>query len=147
MLAGYIFGGNTRRQKIEMTAPVAQERMSEKIAMTAPVTQTPLEGAWVVRFTLPASYSLAMLPVPNDPRVTLRAIAPARYAVLRFSGLAGKSSVDARTADLTAFVNGHHLQASGAVSLARYNPPWTLWFMRRNEVQIEISRQASKPDA
>ena len=75
LLAGYIFGGNTRRQSIAMTAPVAQERAGEKIAMTAPVTQTPSDGAWVVRFTMPSRYSLATLPQPNDPRVKLRNIA------------------------------------------------------------------------
>ncbi|MGA9601454.1 MAG: heme-binding protein, partial [Methylocystis sp.] len=46
LLAGYIFGGNTRRQSIPITAPVAQERANEKIAMTAPVTQTEANGAW-----------------------------------------------------------------------------------------------------
>ena len=138
LLAGYIFGGNARRQTIAMTAPVAQEPTSEKIAMTAPVTQTPADGEWVVRFTMPSSYSLETLPTPNDPSVTLRTLAPARFAVLRFSGLAREASVEAKTADLMAFVKTHHLRASGAASLAQYNPPWTLWFMRRNEVMVQV---------
>jgi hypothetical protein len=138
LLAGYIFGGNTRRQNIEMTAPVAQERVSEKIAMTAPVTQTPSEGKWVVRFTMPATYTLETLPEPNDPRIKLRKIPPARFLVLRFSGYATPSSVEARTAELVAFAKGRHLRMIGPVSLAQYNPPWTLWFMRRNEVMIPL---------
>ena len=84
LLAGYIFGGNTRRQSIPMTAPVAQERANEKIAMTAPVTQTQANGAWKVRFTMPSVYSLATLPEPNDPKVRLMTLAPARFAVVRF---------------------------------------------------------------
>jgi hypothetical protein len=138
LLAGYIFGGNTRRQNIDMTAPVAQQRVSEKIAMTAPVTQTQSDGAWVVRFTMPGSYSLATLPEPNDPRVKLRKIAPARFVVVRFSGYATAESVAARTSELIAFANGRHLRMIGPASLAQYNPPWTLWFMRRNEVMIQL---------
>lgn len=138
LLAGYIFGGNTRKQSIAMTAPVAQERTSEKIAMTAPVTQTQTDGAWVVRFTMPSSYSLDTLPEPIDPRVKLRAIPPTRFVVIRFSGLASTDNVAARTAELVAFAKAKNLRLIGPASLAQYNPPWTLWFMRRNEVMFQI---------
>ena len=139
LLAGYIFGGNRRHQSIAMTAPVAQERAGQKIAMTAPVTQTQQDGAWVVRFTMPSAYSLETLPEPNDPRVHLRVVSPARFAVDRFSGLADKKSVDAKTADLEGSVRAHGLHAIGPASLAQYDPPWTLWFMRRNEVMIPVA--------
>ena len=138
LLAGYIFGGNTRRQSIAMTAPVALERTNVRIAMTAPATQTPADGAWVVRFTMPDGYSLETLPAPNDPRVKLRTIAPARFAVIRFSGLASMASVEARTAELLAFAKERHLHLIGPASLAQYNPLWTLWFMRRNEVMFQL---------
>ena len=140
LLAGYIFGGNRRHQSIAMTAPVAQERTGEKIAMTAPVTQTQSDGAWVVRFTMPSAYSLETLPEPNDPKVKLRAVAAARFAVIRFSGLASRTNVEAKTAELVDFAKAHHLRAIGSALLAQYNPPWTLWFMRRNEVMIEVQR-------
>ena len=97
LLAGYIFGGNKRRQSIGMTAPVAQAPTSEKIAMTAPVTQTKSANAWAVRFTMPSTYSIETLPKPNDPRVHLRVVPPTRFAVLQFSGLARKDDVDAKT--------------------------------------------------
>ena len=139
LLAGYIFGGNTRRQSIAMTAPVAQQRTSEKIAMTAPVTQTQSDGVWVVRFTMPSAYSLETLPEPIDPRVKLRAIPPARYVVVRFSGIASADRVKVRTAELIAFAKAHNLHMTGPASLAQYNPPWTLWFMRRNEVMIPVA--------
>ena len=141
LLAGYIFGGNKRRQSIAMTAPVAQQAASEKIAMTAPVAQTQTStGAWVVRFTMPSAYTLQSLPVPNDARVELRNIEPARFAVLRFSGLAQTADVEAKSNELLAQVTSHRLRAIGSVSLAQYNPPWTLWFMRRNEVMVEVER-------
>jgi hypothetical protein len=139
LLAGYIFGANTRRQHIAMTAPVAQQATGEKIAMTAPVAQTPdASGTWVIRFTMPRAWTLETLPVPDDARVTLRTTAPTRVAVLRFSGLARPDDVQANTRALLARAASHGLHASGPVSLAQYNPPWTLGFMRRNEVMVQV---------
>jgi hypothetical protein len=139
LLAGYIFGGNSRRQSIAMTAPVAQEPAGERIAMTAPVSQTRDADTWRVRFTMPGRYSLADLPAPNDPRVSLKAAPAGRFAVLRFSGLAEPNAVDGKIAALGVWVSAHHLRAVGPASLAQYNPPWTLWFMRRNEVMIPVN--------
>jgi len=138
LLAGYIFGGNRRKQSIAMTAPVAQEPSSEKIAMTAPVIQTQTAGEWVVRFTMPSAYSLETLPEPNDTRVRLRVTPPARFVVIQFSGLARPDDVAAKTAELSAWMQQRHLRRAGPASLAQYNPPWTLWFMRKNEVMIPI---------
>ncbi|MEO7086168.1 MAG: heme-binding protein [Gemmatimonadaceae bacterium] len=140
LLAGYIFGGNKRRQSIAMTAPVAQLPTGAKIAMTAPVTQTERDGEWVVRFTMPREHALENLPDPNDPQVRLRVLPSARFAVLRFSGYATPENVATRTAELTAIAGAHHLRAAGPVSLAQYNPPWTPWFMRRNEVMLPVER-------
>ena len=139
LLAGYIFGGNRRRQSIAMTAPVAQAATSEKIAMTAPVTQTQSANQWVVRFNMPHSYSIETLPEPSDPKVRLRAVPPARFAVLQFSGLARPDDVVAKTAELERLAGAHHLRVVGPASLAQYNPPWTLWFMRRNEVMLPVA--------
>ena len=139
LLAGYIFGGNKRRQSIAMTAPVAQAQTSEKIAMTAPVTQIQSAGEWVVRFTMPSAYSMDTLPEPNDPKVHLRVLPPTRFAVLQFSGLARKDDVATKTAELEKLAGTHHLRAIGPASLAQYDPPWTLWFMRRNEVMLPVA--------
>jgi len=138
LLAGYIFGGNKRKQSIAMTAPVAQEPVSEKIAMTAPVTQTKTADEWVVRFTMPSGYRLETLPEPNDPKVHLRVTPATRFATIRFSGLARPDDVAAKTAALSAWMQQRHLRSAGPASLAQYNPPWTLWFLRRNEVMIPI---------
>ncbi len=143
LLAGYIFGGNTRRQSIAMTAPVVQERASgETIAMTAPVTQSGEEGAWIVRFTMPSNYTLETLPTPNDARVRLVPMPAARYAVVRFSGLSRPADVERQTEALRTFMARQQLRPAGPPSLARYDPPWTLWFMRRNEVWIPVERTA-----
>ncbi len=138
LLAAYIFGANTHTQAVAMTAPVAQQRVSEKIAMTAPVTQTETAGTWIVRFTMPSKYSLDTLPEPADARVRLLRTPATRVAVLRFSGLASPRDVAARSADLLAAARSHELRASGPITLAQYDPPWTPWFMRRNEVLVPV---------
>ena len=141
LLAGYIFGGNTRKQSIAMTAPVIQnEAPNEKIAMTAPVMQSPDSAGWLIRFIMPASYTLDTLPTPNDSKVRLVALPPKRFAVVRFSGLVDDNDVEQQTALLRAFVSQQKLTTVGAASLARYDPPWTLWFLRRNEVMLEVAR-------
>ena len=140
LLAGYIFGGNKQRERVAMTAPVSQRAASEKIAMTAPVAQTrSAEGTWVVRFTMPSRWTMQTLPVPDDDRVILRTIEPARFAVLRFSGRVRPDDVETKSSELLALLASHNLRASGPVSLAQYNPPWTLGFMRRNEVMVEVA--------
>ncbi len=139
LLAGYIFGGNTGRQKIAMTAPVVQASVAgESLAMTAPVLQAGVPGAWSVRFLMPMGYTLDTLPVPNDQRVHLVPLPAARMAVVRFSGLAHEPDIQRKTAELMAFLSAQRLVATGPPSLARYNPPWTLWFLRRNEIMVPV---------
>lgn len=139
LLAAYIFGANTRKQSVAMTAPVTQAAStSEKIAMTAPVLQTGGDGRWVIRFIMPRSSTLETLPRPNNPDVHLVTVPPARMAVITFSGLARPDDIDAKTVELSRFVKAQHLQAIGPPLLAQYDPPWTLWFLRRNEVMIPV---------
>jgi hypothetical protein len=140
LLAAYIFGANQRRQTLPGPAATVQQDTSEKIPMTAPVVQTEDGGKWVVRFNMPHGYSLDSLPEPNDARVHLSVLPPARFAVIRFSGLAYPDDVRTKTAELSAWIEQHHLVAAGRPELAQYNPPWTLWFLRRNEILIQIER-------
>ena len=140
LLAGYIFGGNTRKQSIAMTAPVMQAAAkSESIAMTAPVMLAGTPGDWTVQFIMPSAYTLDTLPTPNDSRVRLRVLPPARFAVVKFSGLAHDPDIRTKTMELAAFTAAKKLPVIGAASLARYNPPWTPWFMRRNELMVPLN--------
>jgi len=136
-IADYIFGDNLAAQKVPMTAPVTQQA-SATIAMTAPVTQQGDGDRWQVRFIMPASYTLATLPKPKNPAVILRELAGKRQAAIRFSGLAGDDSLRRHTAELRAFLASRRIAAIGPPSYAFYNPPWTLPFLRRNEVLLEI---------
>ena len=91
-IADYIFGNNSPAQKIPMTAPVTQQA-GEKIAMTAPVTQQSAGGSWKVRFIMPSSYTMDVLPRPNNPSVKLVSLPAERFAAIRFSGLAGDEAI------------------------------------------------------
>jgi hypothetical protein len=138
-LAGYIFGGNTTRTSIAMTAPVAQA--SEKIAMTAPVGQTPDgSGAWRIQFIMPSEYTLDTLPIPKDPSVRLVAIEPETFAVLRFSGSTRDEAVGAQKAELLRRLTGTGWRAQGETVAWFYDPPWRLPSQRRNEVAVQVVR-------
>jgi len=125
VIADYIFGNNT-----------AAEGGSQKISMTAPVSMQESGGKWRVHFVMPSEFRLADLPRPNNPDVTLREIPATDYAVVRFSGLSGADKVTAKTAELLAWLEARDIDPVGNPLLARYNPPWTLPFLRRNEVMI-----------
>jgi hypothetical protein len=143
-LADFIFGNNrlpgaAGGTEIAMTTPVLQAR-SEKIAMTAPVTQELDEtGSWRVAFIMPAGRSLSAMPVPNDPRVTLREVPARQVAVIRFSGGADEARFQRKAAELAAFLAREGYAAAAAPVYARYDPPWVVTFLRRNEVMIEIA--------
>lgn len=138
-IADYIFGNNLSSQKVAMTAPVTQQP-SEKIAMTAPVTQQGDGNTWQVRFVMPFNYTMEMLPKPKNPAVKLKEIEAKRFAVIRFSGIAGENSLKRHTEELREYVQTKKLNPQAAPTYAFYNPPWTLPFLRRNEVMIEVSR-------
>ena len=142
LIADYIFGNNRSQSgesaKIAMTAPVTLQPKSEKIAMTAPVTVTSDTDKWRVNFVMPAQYTMDTLPIPNNSQVTLRQIPVRKVAVLRFSGLVNAEKTAQKTKELLAWMALKKLEASTAVpELARYNPPWTLPFLRRNEIIIQ----------
>ena len=135
-LAGYIFGGNKGKAKIAMTAPVAAA--GEKIAMTAPVAAAGAPGRYVIAFTMPAAYKLNTLPVPDDQRVTFREVPNRKLAAIRYSGTWSAARMEKKKAELLKWLAGKGLQPAGEPVFARYNPPWTPWFLRRNEVQVDL---------
>lgn len=139
LLAGYIFGNNAIEQNIAMTAPVQQQK-STKIAMTAPVQQQSTGDAWQVSFVMPAEYSMQTLPKPANDRVTLTEIPAKQFVAIRFSGMNSEDNLKAHEQKLMEYVKTNNLSVTGSPKYAFYNPPWTLPFMRRNEVMIEIEQ-------
>ena len=139
VIADYIFGNNVSAKEVAMTAPVTQSA-SEKIAMTAPVTQQGDEGKWKVRFVMPASYTMDTLPKPNSDAVKLIEIEGKRFAVISFSGMGGNESLKEQEEKLRAFIEENSLEPISVATYAFYNPPWTLPFLRRNEVMVEVAK-------
>jgi hypothetical protein len=136
-LAGYIFGGNSVRQKISMTAPVSTEE-SRKIAMTAPV-QTEQQGTSLrMTFMMPSEFVLDSLPVPNDPRVTLHQVPARKFAAITFSGRWTEENFNEHAEELKKWIEKEGLKVAGAPVIARYNPPFIPFFFRRNEVLIPV---------
>ncbi len=137
-LAGFIFGANSRKQSIEMTAPVIEARADGAMTTSALAEPAGSSPSWVIRFVMPRGSSLAALPKPDDQSIRLREEPPTRFAVLRFSGLAGDDAIAAKTGELESILKSRNLLPAGPPVVAQYNPPWTPWFMRRNEVMIPI---------
>jgi effector-binding domain-containing protein len=140
IIAGYIFGANKPRLKIDMTSPVEIRTAGSKIAMTAPVEVDKSDSSLVMRFFMPASYSLKDLPEPSDPRVRLIELPSMTVAVLRFSGSADDSAVFEQTEMLLKALQKTRWKVSRQVTAFFYNPPWTIPFLRRNEVAIPLSK-------
>ena len=143
LIADFIFGNNVSQNgaqdKISMTAPVtmeAQSEQSEKVSMTTPVAMAQLGENWLVHFVMPSKYTLNTLPKPINSAVNIREIPARKYAVLRFSGFTGAKKVDKKTAELLEWMADKGLHPSGQPELARYNPPITPPFLRRNEVMV-----------
>ena len=137
-LFGYISGENTARQSIEMTAPVVQSA-SARIAMTAPVVQQRSGDEFVVAFVLPAAMTEVTAPVPARSGVTLRAVPERMAAAVGFSGRWTRASWDSHREALLGSLASDGLTPIGVPRFARFDPPYTPWFLRRNEVLVDVA--------
>ena len=142
ILAGYIFGKNKGEKKFAMTAPVTQTAASApapvRMEMTAPVTQAAVAGGTRVQFVLPKGVTLATAPEPIDPRVQLRVMPAATWAVIRYSGTWSQTNYLEHLGELRASLDAAGVATQGEPVLARYNAPFTPWFMRRNEIWLAL---------
>ncbi len=138
LIADYIFGNNLSSKKVAMTAPVTQEP-GERIAMTAPVTQDGSGESWKVRFVMPEQYTLDTLPKPKNPAVHLIPIPARKVVAIRFSGSNTDKNINSHRDQLVKYIEEHKLVVIGPSTTAFYNPPWTLPFLRRNEITFELS--------
>ena len=138
ILAGYIFGKNKGEKKFAMTAPVTQTAVPVRMDMTAPVTQAAVVGGVRVQFVLPKGVTLATAPEPIDPRVQLRVVPAGSWAVIRYSCTWSQANYLEHLSELKASLEAVGVATQGEPVLARYNAPFTPWFMRRNEIWLAL---------
>ena len=148
-LFDYITGANQGSSEIVMTAPVFIG--PQEIEMTAPVFIEPRmeggapgsheTGGWRVAFVLPEGVTAAMAPVPTDARITLRDVPARRVAVIRFAGRLRDPEAEIHRRELAAWLEARGLTPAEDWQMAGYNPPWTLPFLRRNEVIVALARK------
>jgi len=137
-LFGYITGENKGNQKIAMTAPVSQQAAGEKIAMTTPVGQVEAEGGWSVSFMMPPGRTLESLPEPKNAAIKLIALPQQQMATIRYSGTSAEKLYRKNLAELETWIKQQGLKPTGKPVWARYNPPYTPWFLRRNEILMPV---------
>ncbi len=138
-LFDYISGGNRSAETIAMTTPVETGAPAQTIAMTVPVeTTTPAAGEVTMRFFLPASFTLATAPRPTDPAVRIVELPERTLAVETFTGSTGAENVAKHRADLETKLAHSRWRPAGEPMTMFYDPPWTIPFLRRNEVAIPV---------
>jgi hypothetical protein len=148
-LAGYIFGRNRGRRKMAMTAPVTEVPAS-RIAMAAPVTETPagdVPGRFVIQFMMPSDDTLDTLPEPLDERIRLRRIPGRRVAARRYGGTWSDRRYARHLATLRRAMALEGLEPAGAPQWARYDPPFKPFFLRTNEILIDLDTAPDRLDS
>lgn len=142
MLFDYISGANRAGEEVAMTVPVETKGRGEEIAMTTPVETAPAaDGGHAMRFFLPAAYTRASAPEPTDPRVRIVPVPAATLAVLTFTGSRSPEHVADRQEHLLSALESSAWRRIGAPVARFYDPPWTIPFLRRNEVAVPVAER------
>lgn len=124
IIADYIFGNNQNNTEIAMTAPVQQQGSKD---------------FWKVSFVMPSKYSLDTLPEPNNKKITLKTVNQKKFVAIVFSGTGSDSNIQKNTTKIQTYIKDNNLKTKDEFKYAFYNPPWTLPFLRRNEIMVEIA--------
>ncbi len=141
IVAEYIFGGNVKKEKIAMTAPVVvKDGDSQKIPMTAPVVARTDGSDQIISFGMPKSYTLESLPSPINPKVQIVEIPEQNLAVANFSWFISDKRIKKAQEKLLNDLARDGIKPIGELRYAGYNAPWSPPWMKRNEVMIEINK-------
>lgn len=145
ILAGYIFGENRSSTKMNMTAPVESRATSERMNMTAPVESVDNgDGTYIYGFVMERRYTMDTLPTPLDSRIRIREVPARKVAVRSFTGMWTDGNYERHESELLDIVRDRDMQTVGNPVFARYDGPMTPFFMRRNEVMVEIAEPVAE---
>jgi len=125
-LFNYISGNNDKTKNIDMTAPVFMDQSAQKTE--------------AMSFVLPADFSLATAPLPTDSEVKVTELLDFTVAVIRFNGFLDQDAISAHKVLLQNWIADRGWVITGSAKAAGYNPPFTLPFLRRNEVLIPVNK-------
>jgi hypothetical protein len=123
-LAGYIFGGNSNKQKIAMTSPVHMDINDTTSSMS---------------FVMPAEFHPDNLPQPNDAGVKIETTADEYVAAIKFGGFASDNQIKEYTNKLEKALIANSIPYYGRFRYLGYNPPFQL-FGRRNEIIVSVKQ-------
>lgn len=156
-LVDYVQGNNVGGRRLPMIAPVMQQRLQHPLDTNTTIdrpapTQAqaqdqrparesaddPTAQRWLFRFALPKEYRLPMLPRPLDEQVRLRRLEPGRVAALRYRGNWSEERFREKADELLEHLHVARLVPVGTPVFARYNTAFVPWFLRRNEVLIQV---------
>ena len=138
-VAGYIFGGNVKKESISMTSPVTfQNNLSEKIPMTAPVLEKKDGESHIISFVMPSSYTKDTLPTPTNSNVHIVIVPEKKFAVMRFSWYRSEQRIKKLGDKLLIALSRDAVSHKGSPIYAGYNAPWTPPWLIRNEVMVEV---------
>jgi hypothetical protein len=139
LLFDYISGANAGGREIAMTAPV--EQAGTEIAMTAPVEMSEGDDVFVMRFFLPEGLTVESAPVPLRPEVAIVGVPEEHVAVAGFTGWWTERGIARRQAALIDQLAESVWQPAGTPTAWFYDPPWTLPFLRRNEIAVPVQQR------
>lgn len=126
ILAGYIFGDNEDDTRMKMTAPVGSQPAGDDA------------NRYTYAFVMERKYTLESLPRPDDPRIRLSEVEPRSMAAVRYTGRWTEKNYRQHLAELRQALAADGVATRGEPLLARYNSPFTPWFLRRNEILLEL---------
>ena len=129
-LIGYILGADRQAQEALMIPPMAQSGDRDQ--------------GWLIRLYLSDASTMDALPDPLDSRVRLVELPAETVAVLRFTGDRGPGAIVAQAARLQEALHATGFKPTGTPIAWFYDPPWTIPFLRRNEIAIPVCEYLSR---
>ena len=124
ILFKYISGENKNKESISMTVPVMQKSLGDK--------------NWNISFVVPKKFDSKNVPQPNNQNVKINNNPDFKAVVITFSGLFSNDNIKENEIKIRNYIKANNLRIEEPPIYAGYNAPWTIWFLKRNEVLFKL---------